>query len=67
MSSALPLKEAASQLGVTANTLRRQISNGRLNASELQIGGVRIWVVEQPEIDRYRVEVLGKTGRKSKS
>lgn len=49
------LKEAATILGVTPDTLRQQIAAGRLKASKRG----RDWWVTTREVDRYRSERRG--------
>ena len=56
----LTLSQAAARLGVTAATLRQQVRNGRLRAT---LYG-KTWVVSEREIERYRVESLGRHGRR---
>jgi excisionase family DNA binding protein len=55
----LTLREAAAQLGITADTLRAQIRRGRLRATKLG----RDWVVEAAEVARYERTSLGRQGR----
>lgn len=55
MAEPLTLAEAATELGITAGTLRWQIRNGKLRARK--IGPV--WTVARREVDRYRAEQLG--------
>lgn len=55
----LTLNEAADELRLAPNTLRLQIANGRLQA----IKRGRQWFVTRSEIERYRVESLGRPGR----
>jgi excisionase family DNA binding protein len=44
------LREAADRLGVTSDTLRQQIANGKLKASKRG----RDWWVTDREVERYR-------------
>jgi excisionase family DNA binding protein len=55
----LTLREAAAQLGITADTLRAQVRRGRLSATKLG----RDWVVETAEVARYERTSLGRQGR----
>lgn len=48
----VPLSEAARQLGVSPETLRWQVHNGKLEARKIGT----LWVVDQDEIERYRQE-----------
>lgn len=58
----LTLSQAATSLGLSAGTLRIQVSRGRLQATKVS----RDWMVEEEEVERYRREILGKSGvRKS--
>jgi excisionase family DNA binding protein len=57
------LVEAAATLGVQPATLRQQIANGRLRAKKMG----RDWQVTKREVQRYRLEVAGKPGRRRKS
>lgn len=57
--SLITLTEAASRLGLSVSTVRHQAQGGRLRAS--RIG--RDWLVAEGEVERYRVESLGKPGR----
>lgn len=52
----LTLEQAGQELGLSPDTLRSQIRNGRLRATKLG----PIWVVSRREIDRYRRQYLGK-------
>lgn len=45
----MTLKEAAAALGLSVDTLRWQIHNGKLNASKIG----PLWVVERAEVERY--------------
>lgn len=49
----MTLKQAAAVLGLSPDTLRWQIKNGRLKAHKFG----PIWVVEPAEVERYRIEV----------
>lgn len=51
-SPVLTLAEAAARLGVTPDTLRQQIANGRLRGKKVG----PIWVISEKELDRYRRE-----------
>ena len=55
----LTLKQAAKQLGITADTLRAQIRKERLRATKLG----RDWLVEGAEVTRYERDSLGRPGR----
>jgi excisionase family DNA binding protein len=55
----LTLREAAEQLGITADTLRAQVRRGRLRATKLG----RDWLVEEAEVTRYKQTSLGRAGR----
>ncbi|MBA2720973.1 MAG: helix-turn-helix domain-containing protein [Chloroflexi bacterium] len=57
----LTLSEAADELGLAASTLRHQVQAGRLRA---RLVG-KTYVVTSREIERYRLEHLGKPGRPS--
>jgi excisionase family DNA binding protein len=57
----LTLKQAAKQLGITADTLRAQIRRERLRATKLG----RDWLVEGAEVTRYERDSLGRPGRPS--
>jgi excisionase family DNA binding protein len=57
----LTLKQAAKQLGITADTLRAQIRKERLRATKLG----RDWLVEGAEVTRYERDSLGRPGRPS--
>ena len=52
----LTLTEAAALLGVAASTLRHQIRNGKMRA---RLVG-KTWVVTEREVERYRIDSLGK-------
>lgn len=58
----MTLNEAATILGVSPNTLRHQVANGRLRTEK---HGSIHWVTPA-EVERYRVENLGRYGRKAK-
>lgn len=58
----MTLVEAAALLGVTADTLRQQVGKGVLRARKIG----RDWQVSPREVERYRTEHLGRTGRKRK-
>lgn len=58
----MTLTEAAAQLGVTPDTLRQQIAAGKLKARKAG----RDWTVTPREVERYRVESLGRVGRPHK-
>jgi len=55
----MTLAEAAAQLGMSSDTLRHQIHNGRLKAT--RVGP--LWVVSPREVERYRAENRGHLGR----
>ena len=57
----LTLTEAASQLGISAATLRHQVQGGRLAA---RLFG-KTYVITTDELERYRATSLGKPGRPS--
>ena len=48
----MTLKEAAELLGVSPDTLRVQVRNGKLAARKVG----RDWHVQPKEVERYRVE-----------
>lgn len=50
----MSLSEAAARLGVSAETLRWQIHNGKLRARKIG----PIWTVTLKEVERYRRESL---------
>jgi len=52
----MTLVEAAQILGVTSDSLRQQIRNGKLRATKVG----RDWHLELAEVERYRNEHLGK-------
>lgn len=55
----LTLAEAAESLGVTDATLRQAVARGALAAEKM---GARLWVTTRAEVERYRVENLGRRG-----
>ena len=55
----ITLAEAGDRLGLSASTLRTQVKRGRLRAT--LVG--KTWTVTERELQRYRVESLGKVGR----
>jgi excisionase family DNA binding protein len=55
----LTLRDAAAQLGITADTLRAQIRRGRLRGTKLG----RDWLLEPAEVARYEQTSLGRAGR----
>lgn len=57
----MTIVEAATDLGLSPDTLRSQIRNGVLRASKFG----PVWTVTEAEVDRYRATRLGKLGRKS--
>jgi len=59
----MTLREAAAQLGISADTLRAQIRKGRLDATKLG----RDWLVEGAEVARYQRNSLGRPGRPPRS
>ena len=52
----LTLSEAAARLGIQAATLRRQIHRKKLKARKRRLGGYEVWVVSEPELERYARE-----------
>ncbi len=58
----MTLPEAAAILGLSPATLRQQIARGRLRARKVG----RDWTVTAAEIERYRVESLGRPGRRNR-
>lgn len=52
MKTRLTLVEAAAELGLSADTLRWQIHNGKLRAEKRG----RDWMVTRREVERYRKE-----------
>lgn len=63
MAALMTLAEAAAALGISPNTLRVQIHNGRLKG---RLVG-KTWTVTPREVERYRAESLGKSGRPFKA
>jgi excisionase family DNA binding protein len=59
----LTLTEAAEHLGISPETLRHQIKNGRLKAEKLG----SFWVVAEDELERYRSASRGRPGRPRKA
>ena len=57
----MTLIDAASELGLSPATLRRQIANGALRGRK--VGNT--WTITRRELDRYRVEHRGRTGQRS--
>jgi excisionase family DNA binding protein len=55
--------EAAEQLGLSPRTLQEQIKRGRIKA----VRHGPIWWITETEVERYRIESLGKPGRKAKT
>lgn len=55
----MTLTEAAASLALTPATLRQQIANGKLRATKTG----RDWQVTPREVERYRLENLGRPGR----
>jgi excisionase family DNA binding protein len=58
----LTLAQAAESLGITHDTLRRQVRLGVLAAVKLG----PVWTVSEESIERYRTERLGRIGRPRK-
>lgn len=56
----LTLTEAGAILGLSPNTLRVQIKNGRLKGR--MVG--KTWTVTRRELDRYAAESKGRPGRR---
>jgi excisionase family DNA binding protein len=54
------LKEAAQSLGITPASLRQAIARGSLRGRK--VGNT--WTVTPREVERYRVESLGRRGRR---
>ena len=48
----MTLKDAAEVLGITPDTLRQQIANGKFRASKMG----PLWVVKRKEVERYAKE-----------
>lgn len=59
----LGLSDAAERLGVADSTLRNQLRNGRISGRK--VGNT--WVIYADELDRYRVESVGRPGRHAAS
>jgi excisionase family DNA binding protein len=59
----LTLAEAGDRLGLSASTLRNQVKNGKLRAT--LVG--KTWTVTEREVERYRVDSLGRKGRHAAS
>ena len=57
----LTLVEAASQLGLSASTLRHQVQLGRMHACLFG----KTYVITDQELERYRADSLGRPGRPS--
>lgn len=49
----MTLAEAAERLHLSPDTLRKQAQRGKLKATRI---GKRLYVVEEAEVERYRVE-----------
>ncbi len=58
--------QAASILGITRQAVHDAITRGILHARCLQVGGYRLWQISDSEIECYRLNHLGKVGRKPK-
>jgi excisionase family DNA binding protein len=56
----MSLAEAAESLGVTIDALRGAIHRGTFKAKKIG----RNWTCTSKEVERYRVENLGRRGRK---
>lgn len=56
----LSLAEAAESLGVASSTLRNQANAGRLHGRVIG----KTWITTIAEVERYRIESLGRPGRK---
>lgn len=54
--------EAAERLGLSSRTLQEQIKRGRIKA----VRHGPIWWITEAEVERYRVDSLGKPGRRRK-
>lgn len=73
MEAELTVGEIAEQLGVSRDAVRKAITRGKMKAKVI-VGGPRgsgtlggYYVVAQSEVDRYRVEHLGRPlGRPAK-
>lgn len=59
----LTLAQAAERLGLSPDTLRWQVRNGRLRA---ELVG-KTYTVTEREVERYRAEHLGRRGRHARS
>jgi excisionase family DNA binding protein len=59
----ITLAQAAERLGLSTSTLREQVHRGRLAAQKIG----RDWLVEETEVDRYRLESKGQAGRPPKT
>jgi hypothetical protein len=57
----ISLAEAGDELGLSASTLRHQAQLGRLDAKVVG----KTWITTRQEVERYRVEQLGRVGRPS--
>lgn len=62
MSDLMSLSQASAEIGVSAQTLKIQAQHGRLRAEKIG----RDWLVTRAEVDRYRREVRGTRGVRSK-
>lgn len=58
----MTLAEAAADLGLSVQTLRVQIGNGRFKARRLG----HIWVTDERAVAAYRAESLGKPGTRKR-
>lgn len=58
----MTLAEAAVRLGLSPSTLRGQVGKGKLRG---RLVG-KTWTVSPREVERYRVESLGRIGRPPK-
>lgn len=56
----MTLAKAAEVLGLDRNYLRVAVNRGALKATKLG----RDWLVEDSEVERYRLENLGKIGKR---
>ena len=54
----ITLRDAAARLGIKPDTLLKAIKRGRMNARKVG----RDWLVEESEIEWYRINSLGKVG-----
>lgn len=59
----MTLRDAADRLGVTPDNLRGAIARGALKAEKHG----RDWWVSPAEVERYRLERLGRKGRRPKA